>query len=371
MNFHMHVFHSVKWRYYWWCVCFCLLVFIHPCSFNLPHLHFPWYIIKLESHQIMNLNTLPVTWQDKMLPKTKVFSFFVLFLIKFCFFWVIEIYFTVTLQFQQQRTSKIRCDVVTGSTCECPSHKCFPFRNPHQVDSGQLEHGAVRRADPPAGDEGQEHHPRHRPPERPHLHARALQEERDHDRSRWEHLLGITAKWIPFTQNETLLFQLTWLINASKGSNTLPLAELKPSRQPPSTCLSKRPQPWCPNGSVIRKIQPPFSCYNPQLSIEVVFVSGWLNAGASGGRELQFVALQCRFHLSALQSLLLGNKFPPLGESRAFKWCLLSVYITFHKNCVLPLAMWTRNEKFRKKSCPSPERSASGSEDYFTAAAAV
>lgn len=133
--------------------------------------------------------------------------------------------------------------------------------------------------------------------------------------------------------NETLLFQLTWLINASKGSNTLPLAELKPSRQPPSTCLSKRPQPWCPNGSVIRKIQPPFSCYNPQLSIEVVFVSGWLNAGASGGRELQFVALQCRFHLSALQSLLLGNKFPPLGESRAFKWCLLSVYITFHKNC--------------------------------------
>lgn len=149
------------------------------------------------------------------------------------------------------------------------------------------------------------------------------------------------------------------------------LAELKPSRQPPSTCLSKRPQPWCPNGSVIRKIQPPFSCYNPQLSIEVVFVSGWLNAGASGRRELQFVALQCRFHLSALQSLLLGNKFPPLGESRAFKWCLLSVYITFHKNCVLPLAMWTRNEKFRKKSCPSPERSASGSEDYFTAAAAV
>lgn len=70
------------------------------------------------------------------------------------------------------------------STCECPSHKCFPFRNPHQVDSGQLEHGAVRRADPPAGDEGQEHHPRHRPPERPHLHARAFQEERDHDRSR-------------------------------------------------------------------------------------------------------------------------------------------------------------------------------------------
>lgn len=61
-----------------------------------------------------------------------------------------------------------------------------PLRYPHQDDSGQLQHGAVRRTDPPAGDEGQEHRPRHRPPERPHLPPGSLQEERDHDRSRWE-----------------------------------------------------------------------------------------------------------------------------------------------------------------------------------------
>lgn len=58
------------------------------------------------------------------------------------------------------------------------------LRNPHQDDSGQRQHGAVRRTDPPAGDEGQEHRTRHRPPERPHLSAGAIQEERDHDRSR-------------------------------------------------------------------------------------------------------------------------------------------------------------------------------------------
>lgn len=58
------------------------------------------------------------------------------------------------------------------------------LRNPHQDDSRQRQHGAVCRTDPPAGDEGQEHRTRHRPPERPHLPAGAFQEERDHDRSR-------------------------------------------------------------------------------------------------------------------------------------------------------------------------------------------
>ena len=61
-----------------------------------------------------------------------------------------------------------------------------PVRNPHQDDAGLPQHGAVRRTDPAAGDDGQEHRTRDRPPERPHLSACALQKERDHDRSRWE-----------------------------------------------------------------------------------------------------------------------------------------------------------------------------------------
>lgn len=61
-----------------------------------------------------------------------------------------------------------------------------PLRNPHQDDAGLPQHGAVRRTDPAAGDDGPEHRTRDRPPERPHLSACALQEERDHDRSRWE-----------------------------------------------------------------------------------------------------------------------------------------------------------------------------------------
>lgn len=61
-----------------------------------------------------------------------------------------------------------------------------PLRNPHQDDAGLPQHGAVRRTDPAAGDDGPEHRTRDRPPERPHLSACALQEEWDHDRSRWE-----------------------------------------------------------------------------------------------------------------------------------------------------------------------------------------
>lgn len=62
------------------------------------------------------------------------------------------------------------------------------LRNPDQDDPGQLQYGPVRRTHPPAGDEGQRHHTRHRPAERPDLPARALQEERDHDRTRWERI---------------------------------------------------------------------------------------------------------------------------------------------------------------------------------------
>lgn len=72
------------------------------------------------------------------------------------------------------------------------------IRNPRQDDPGQRQHGAVRRTDPPAGDEGQEHRPGHRPPERPHLSPCALQEEWDHDRSRWDgekNYSGFEMKW--------------------------------------------------------------------------------------------------------------------------------------------------------------------------------
>lgn len=72
-----------------------------------------------------------------------------------------------------------------GILCTCVNDPVY-LRNPHQDDPGQLQHSAVRRTDPPAGDEGQEHRTRHRPPERPHLPPCPLQEERDHDRSRWD-----------------------------------------------------------------------------------------------------------------------------------------------------------------------------------------
>lgn len=94
----------------------------------------------------------------------------------------------------------------------------FSLRNSHQDDSGQHQHRPVRWADSPAADEGQNHHPGHRPPEWPDLPAGALQEERDHDRSRWGVrnwvfiLLNVLGSWrAKVRPPHTLIHSAGWL----------------------------------------------------------------------------------------------------------------------------------------------------------------
>ena len=59
-------------------------------------------------------------------------------------------------------------------------------RDPGAHDAGQRDDGAVRRTDALAGHAGAQLCEGHRPAERPDLSARALQETRNHDRTRYE-----------------------------------------------------------------------------------------------------------------------------------------------------------------------------------------